>query len=1043
MPLLQQELLLDSAPRSSRPLRLIARAVLVVFLNAVIWPSWAVAVEIDQQQQLEEQQRWLQDNQQLDQVLANLRDHISQQRQQVLNKQNAEQGFVSRALSFVGFGEDALPDNPSQRFQQRLNELRQDTENSLAQEAARLQEHGLPAVVLERQQQLQAQILARYQQLQEQLTAATQEQSLDDQEQQLNALNDLLNSFSIGNPRDPFDPEQLPWGTPDPKLTPEPAQDAKLLSQRYDLPLFEQGVQLASNVITPDMLGNPGGPVQADLDATLDAPLSPAIIAKAGELNNDPVAIYQWVRNNVEYIPSYGSVQGAEYTLTYQKGNAFDTASLLVALLRAANVPARYAFGTVRMPAASVMNWVGNVQVPEAAGNLLGQGGVPSKMLVSGGQVTHFELEHVWVEAWIDYLPSRGAKHSVGDSWIPMDASYKQYEYQDGMGLDQAVPFDAQALADSLEQSSTVNEDEGWVQGIPQQDVEQALTNYQAQLEDYINSQAPDATVGDVLGTAAIKTVVRESLAASLPYELRTRKLVASALTDNQRWKFKYTLGSSQYGQMGNILLSINQPTALLAGKKLALSFAPASEADEQTLTSYLPEPDANGDIDPAAVPDTLPGYLIHLNGEFTIGSEIAAATSSSVTMGTELLSEMGYWQPGRGWRTSQNKPIAGEYRALALDLHGVSPAQADALKNDLENTQQKITAEDYTELGKQQLVGDLLYATILSYFALNNVQDDIAARQANMVSYKAPSYGLFKTNVAPLYWFGIPRNVKMDGLVMDVDHITHLLAHKNNDTQQWINYNRASGARLSAMEHLVPEQMFSTEDSPANGISAVKALQLAAAEGQKIWTITRTNLDIALNGLQLPASIETDIRNSVYAGKEVTAHEKPVRFFGKSSIGYTVLDPETGAGAYLIGGGENGGDILTAVSGILGWLSGITSAGDNGKPIFDGGYKSLYKAAQAAKFLGIAALLAEAFLTLTDSSLSWSNKLGRLSGAMFAFASTTLVIGAAFAFAGPVFAAIIGVVFAIFMSVLLSAFYSRYLSQNTSRFHSYTRLIA
>lgn len=80
-------------------------------------------------------------------------------------------------------------------------------------------------------------------------------------------------------------------------------------------------------------------------------------------------------------------------------------------------------------------------------------------------------------------------------------------------------------------------------------------------------------------------------------------------------------------------------------------------------------------------------------------------------------------------------------------------------------------------------------------------MQDDIAANQPNMVGYKAPSYGLFKTNVTPLYWLGIPRNVKMDGLVMDVDHITHLLAHKNNDTQQWLNYNRASGARLSAME--------------------------------------------------------------------------------------------------------------------------------------------------------------------------------------------------------------------------------------------------
>ena len=96
----------------------------------------------------------------------------------------------------------------------------------------------------------------------------------------------------------------------------------------------------------------------------------------------------------------------------------------------------------------------------------------------------------------------------------------------------------------------------------------------------------------------------------------------------------------------------------------------------------------------------------------------------------------------------------------------------------------------------------------------------------------------------------------------------------------------------------------------------------MAAAEGQKIWTITRTNLDIALNGLQLPASVETDIRNSVYADKEVTAHEKPVSFFGSSQVGYIVLDPETGAGAYQIGGGENGGAMLLYLSNVFGVLA-------------------------------------------------------------------------------------------------------------------------
>lgn len=32
--------------------------------------------------------------------------------------------------------------------------------------------------------------------------------------------------------------------------------------------------------------------------------------------------------------------------------------------------------------------------------------------------------------------------------------------------------------------------------------------------------------------------------------------------------------------------------------------------------------------------------------------------------------------------------------------------------------------------------------------------------------------------------------------------------------------------------------------------------------------------------------------------------------YFRGSQVGYIVLDPETGGGAYLIGGGENGGEI-------------------------------------------------------------------------------------------------------------------------------------
>jgi len=432
--------------------------------------------------------------------------------------------------------------------------------------------------------------------------------------------------------------------------------------------------------------------------------------------------------------------------------------------------------------------------------------------------------------------------------------------------------------------------------------------------------------VGDVLGTSDIKSVIRESLSASLPYELRTRKLVSSELSDHQRWKFKYQLNYPVYGQAGETLLQINQPTVSLIGKKLALSFKPDTEADEETLASYLPEPDENGNIDPATIPDTLPGYLIHLRAEFNVGDDITTAINPAA-MGTQLLSEMGYWQPGRGWKTSQNNPIAGEYRAIALDLQGISQQQAQALQNDLESTKAKIEAEDFSNLTKQDLVGDLLYSTIFSYFALNNVQDDIAAKQANIINYRAPSYGIFKTNLQPSYWFGTPRDVKTTGLAMDVDHMSSYRVAKDNNPEAKINFNKLTGNRYSAMEHLVPEQMFSTEENKAEGISAVKAIAIAAAEGQKIYTITNENLETALANITLVEDTETEIRNSVNAGYEVMAHEQQINFNGWLGEGYIITDPVTGDAAYKISGGGNGGDLFAKGLGYVVGMMGIFAA--------------------------------------------------------------------------------------------------------------------
>ena len=107
------------------------------------------------------------------------------------------------------------------------------------------------------------------------------------------------------------------------------------------------------------------------------------------------MAIHNWVRNTIEYTPSAGAIQSAQDTLDKKRGNATDTASLLIALLRASGIPARYQFDTIDIPAAAAQNWLGGTTHPEAALQLINQGGIAAKGLATGGQLTTIRLEHV------------------------------------------------------------------------------------------------------------------------------------------------------------------------------------------------------------------------------------------------------------------------------------------------------------------------------------------------------------------------------------------------------------------------------------------------------------------------------------------------------------------------------------------------------------------------------------------------------------------------------------------------------------------------
>ncbi|WP_347486348.1 transglutaminase domain-containing protein [Vandammella animalimorsus] len=717
-----------------------------------------------------------------------------------------------------------------------------------------------------------------------------------------------------------------------------------------------------STLAKPTLSKTASAPTAADLAATPEAPHSPQIQALAQSLGGNPFKIHQWVHDHIHFHPSHGSVQGAQDTLDKQRGNAYDTASLLIALLRSSGIPARYVYGTVDIPIAQVQNWVGGAATAHAAQQILGQGGVPNVILTRGGVDVAFRLEHVWVEALIQYHPGRGTRHVPGqsqpDAWVPLDASFKQFDHSSGMDLQAAVPFDAHALLAAAQQGARINEAEGWVQHLNTQAVDSQLRTYQNQLKAHIQSQnGGNSTVGDVLGTRKPRIYALPYLAGTLPYAVRARAAPMSEIPARHKAQFQYAIYADQRSAAwgDGPLLQWQAPTAEIAGKKLTIAWVAATPADQQAIEALIPTPAPGQELDPSQLPQGLPSS-IHLKPEIRLDGQ-TVATGSAMRAGAEPVGVGGFTRYGSSnqWDTSRDQLIAGQQTAIGLSIQGISQGQMQRLKERMEATKQKLEQAQAAPVGQrphilqgitgEHLTGDMLTATVWGYFASLQSYGAIAGSQAQVIDLPALQYGLFHAQVQPRKPFGlVTTGISFKGLNMDIGHVRSIRWVKDDDpnspinnkpelTQngktaaqnRWIVYNKTKGQYSSAMEHAIPEEFLidSTKcsyidssglmqnpslQSCTEGISAIKILAAAQREGQRIYTIDQKNRETALPALNIAGDVGAEIRSAIAADKEAFFHESRINAHGWSGYGYIIIDPETGSGAYLIEGKGSGG---------------------------------------------------------------------------------------------------------------------------------------
>jgi len=699
----------------------------------------------------------------------------------------------------------------------------------------------------------------------------------------------------------PLDPNKLPHRTPDvkkkaPRLKKEDFErdfPKPKKAQRQNKPILVASVGSLKGLLSPNdeqgtMNYEPNTPLMVaqatnqpttdDLAENIEVQFTPEIRAKAQELGYNPVRIYNWVHNNIEFVPTYGSIQGAHMTLLTKQGNAFDTASLLIALLRASNIPARYVYGTIELPIDKVMNWVGGFTDPTSAIDLIASGGIPGVAVTSGGKITGVRMEHMWVEAYVPYGNYRGAMRDISvKTWIPMDGSFKQYTYKEPINFPSVVGFDLQAFIDEVQSLITVDTSTSSISNVPQSLILQRVQEYIQSVHQYYDTNLQNKNVEDVLGAKRVIAQEYSYLLGSLPYRAIVIGNRYSQLPDSLRWRINFKVVSDLFSSEPDF--SYTAPTAFLATKSITVSYKPSAIYDESLVQTY-------GCI------EKVPPYLLNLTPELIISGE-AVASGIPVGSGKNIDLIMTFISPSGSQDMISNKETVGAYLGIGLELSWVSKPLLD----------QKLAEINQANSSPNRKLQEYLSFLALVYFAELDANNYVEAIFAKIINIRHPSIAIIGPDFKVSYFWGIPQAISFVGMFIDVDRDIHSVGAKDGDKNRVMAFNISSGYNGSSMEHALWEQIYNLP-----GISAVKVHQLSNEMGIPIHEINKSNITSILSLLQISSEAKSNITSAVSAGKIVLVPQRNIQHFDWIGTAYIMIDPETGTGGYIISGGLAGG---------------------------------------------------------------------------------------------------------------------------------------
>jgi RHS repeat-associated protein len=605
-------------------------------------------------------------------------------------------------------------------------------------------------------------------------------------------------------------------------------------------PSYERGVEVLPGAV--------------DSSAAEETPLDDEIIAQAVKLNNDYVRIYEFVRNRVQSEWYAGSVKGAVGTLRTLRGNDVDQASLLIALLRAAGLPARYVTGVIELNVEQLARQIGLSDTTQIL-NYLTRAGVAYSPVTRGGRIAAVQLAHTWVSAYVPYTNYRGAfVDASGKSWIPLDPAFKAVETRPSSGI-----YATLGGADKLA--------EAYFSDVSYTTLMPLVTK---KVQDALQAAGKNGSFEEQLAQMQTQALNLSLLPNSLPYMVVAVTAESATLAENERVRLRVVVrrGSSSSDL---IVLDATQAVSSASNARLSLSYMPATLEDHRITLLY-------GGL------DSVPLYLIGLRPQLKLGGKVVAIAEQGVSPGNVLRLELTLSGPF-GQQQVEQSVVAGAYHALVV---GEAPTRPEGT-----------SPQDTEHQGAGLLDGvGVRYARRWS-----EAETQLAALSDVRLARPVPALSLVNNDYRVEYVGGAPVNLVWQGVSLDA--ALRPLEAVGANAREFVSLAALQG---SSLEHAIFEEQFNVKS-----ISADKGFALARSAGVSILSFNGS-VTPALAASNHSAAVKASVESLIRQGFAVDIPATQISYENWTGSVWRAQHPQTWQTGYFISGGLAGGQTAQSV---------------------------------------------------------------------------------------------------------------------------------